>query len=105
MEICFCCKQNEIKPTFSFYCRWCYIYLQQRYGLHDTDYITYFKTMYHKKVIEKDCSHNSLFEIHNHYQYNLHLTDKPLAELLEVVLFVKVIAVNLENSFNFRVNM
>ena len=54
--------------------------------------------MYPKKVIEKHCSHNSLFEIHNHYQYNLHLTDKPLAELLEVILFLEVFAVNWENE-------
>ena len=58
MKMCLCCKRNEIKPRFSFYCRWCYIYLQQSYGLDDTDYITYFKTMYNKKVIEKDCSYN-----------------------------------------------
>ena len=55
--------------------------------------------MYNKKIIEKDCSRNSLFEIHNHYQYNLHLTDKPLAELLEVILFLKVCAVNWETEF------
>ena len=86
MKICLCCKQREIKPTFSFYCRRCYIDLQQRYGLNETYYITYFKTMYKKQVIEKECSHNTLFEIHNHYQYKLHLTDKPLAVLLEVLL-------------------
>ena len=94
MKISLCCKQSEIKPTFSSYCRWCYIYLQQRYGLNDTNCITYFKTMYNKKVFGKDCAHNILFEIHNHYKYNLHLTDKPLAELLEVVLSLKVVAVN-----------
>ena len=68
-----------------------FLYVQQRYGLNDTDYITYFKTMYNKEVIESDCAHDSLFEIHNHYKYNLHLTDKPLAELLEGVLCLKVL--------------
>ena len=33
MKICLCCKQCEIKPTFSFYCRWCYNYLQQKYNI------------------------------------------------------------------------
>ena len=32
------------------------------------------------------------------YKYNLHLTDKPLAEFLEVILFLKVFAVNWENN-------
>ena len=80
------CKQCDITPTFSVYCRWCYIYLQQRYGLDDTYYINYFKIMYNKQVIEKDSSHNSFFEIHTS---NLRLIDKPLAELLEAMPFFK----------------
>ena len=50
MKVCLCCKQNEIKHTFSFYCRWCCGYLQQRYGIAVMDYIIYFETMYNKIV-------------------------------------------------------
>ena len=58
MKICSCCKHSEIKPTFSFYCRWCYNYLQQRYGLNVNDYIIYFNTMYNKKqVLVEDCEY------------------------------------------------
>ena len=86
MRICMCCKQGYIKPTLSFYCRFCYIYLQQRYGVSVTDYIVYFETMYDRIVPVQDCSYNSLHEIHNHFQGYLHVTDKPLAELLETIL-------------------
>ena len=59
----------------------------------------------YNKVIEKDSSYNSLFEIHKHYKYNLRLTDKPFAELLEAISFLKVVAVNWENISNFRLNI
>ena len=55
MKMCLCSKQNEIKHTFSFYCRWCCGYLQQRYGIAVMYYITYFETMYNKKVPVEDC--------------------------------------------------
>ena len=87
-----CCNQSGIKPKFSFYCRFCYNYLQQKYGLDVNDYITYFKFMYNKKVHVEDCSYNSLHEVHNHFQYNLRVTDRPLAELLETILSLKVTA-------------
>ena len=94
MKICSCCKQCEIKPTFSFYCRWCYNYLEQRYSIDIADYITYFQVMYNKIVPVEDCKFGSLKAIHKHFQHNLQVTDKPLAELLEVILFLKVTALN-----------
>ena len=94
MKICLCCKQNEIKPTFSFYCRWCCGYLQQRCGLAVMDYIIYFETMYNKIVPVEDCSYKSVNEIHNRFTYNLRITDIPLAEFLEAILFLKVTALN-----------
>ena len=100
-----CCKQSEIKLTFSFYYRWCYIYLQQRYGVDVMDYIIYFKIMYNKKVHVEDCEYKSLYEIHNHFLYNLRITDKQLAELLETILFLRVVAVSWENNFNSRSNI
>jgi hypothetical protein len=50
--------------------------------------------MYNKIVPVQDCSFGSLKAIHNHFQHNLKVTDKPLAELLEVILFLKVTALN-----------
>lgn len=90
MKICLCCKQCEIKPTFSFYCRRCYNLLQKKYNLNIVDYIRYFQIMYNERFVEEDCRFNSLHEIHKHFQYNLQVTDKPLAELLEVILFLTV---------------
>ena len=51
------------------------------------DYIIYFEIMYKKIVLVEDCSYKALHEIHNHFLRNLHVTDKPLAELLETILF------------------
>ena len=87
MRICMCCRNNHIKPTFSFFCRNSYIVLNRKYGLSVTDYILYFESMYDKIVDVKDCSYTSLTEIHNRFLCNLHVTDKPLAELLEAILF------------------
>ena len=94
--MCLCCKQNDTKHTFSFYCRWCCGYLQQRYGLDVNDYIIYIKILYNKRVLVEDCSYKGLHEIHNRFQYNLHVTDSPLAELLETILSLKVTALNWE---------
>ena len=94
MKIRMCRQQNDIKPTFSFYCRWCYHYLQQKSGLDVKDYITYFKMTYNRKVLVEDCSYKRLHEIHNHFQYKLRVTDKPLAELLEILLVLKVDTLN-----------
>ena len=87
MKLCMCCKQSGIKPTFSFYCRLCYIYLQQRYGVAVMDYILYFETLRNNKVLVEVCEYESLCEIHNHFLYNLRITDKQVAELLETILF------------------
>ena len=86
MRSCMCCKQKYIKPTFSFYCRFCYVYLNRKCGLSVNDYIVYFETMYDKIVLVKDCSYKSLNEIHNYFLCDLHVTDKPLAALLETIL-------------------
>ena len=96
MKICLCCKQNEIKPTFSFYCRWCCGYLQQRCGLAVMDYIIYFETMYDEIAPVEDNSYTSSHEIHNHFTYNLRTTDRPLSELLEEILFIKVTDISWE---------
>ena len=94
MQVCMCCKQSDIKPTFSFYCKWCYNYLQQKYGLDVNDYIVYFKITYRKIFLVEDCSCKSLHEIQNHFKYNLRVTDRPLAESLETILFLKATALN-----------
>ena len=94
MKICLCCKQSEVKPTFSFYCRRCYNYLQQKYSLSIEDYITYFQLMYNKIVPVEDCNFGNFTALHDHFQHNLKVTDKPLAELLEVILLIKVTALN-----------
>ena len=90
MRICLCCKQCEIKPTFSFYCRKCYNLLQKKYNLNIVDYIRYFQIMYNERFVEEVRRFSSLHEIHKQFQYNLQVTDKPLAELLEVILFLTV---------------
>ena len=94
MKVCMCCTQRDIKPTFHFYCRWCYNYLQQIYGIDVVDYIIYFEIMYNNILLVEDCVYKSLCETHNHFQYNLRVTDKQLAELLETILFFKVTAIN-----------
>ena len=48
--------------------------------------------MYTKIVPAEDCKFSNFTTIHNHFQHNLKVTDKPLAELLEVILFLKVTA-------------
>ena len=90
MKNCLCCKQREIKPTFSFYCRGCYYYLQRKYSLKNKDYINYLQITYNNIVPVKDYKFKNFTAMHNHFHHNLKVTDKPLAELLEVILFLKV---------------
>ena len=94
MKVCMCCKQSDIKPTFSFNRRWCYKYLQHKNGIDVIDYIIYFEIMYNKIAPVEDCAYKSLYEIHNRIQYNLRITDKQAAELLETTLCLKVVAVS-----------
>ena len=99
MSTCMCCKRSYVKLAFSFFCRNCYIVLNRKYGLSINDYIVYFETMYDITVPNKDCKYKSLTEIHNHFLCDLHITDKPLAELLEAILFLKVNALNWKSEF------
>ena len=50
--------------------------------------------MYNTRVPFEGCSYTSLHEIHNRFIYNLRITDRPLAELLETILFLKVTSLN-----------
>ena len=93
-------KVHHIKLTFSSFCRNCYIVLNRKCGLSVEDYIVHFQTMYDKIVHVKDCSYTSLTEIHNHFLCNLHVTDKPLAELLEVILCLKVDVLNWKSKIS-----
>ena len=77
--------------------------MQQKYGLTVNDYINYLYILYNKKVHVEDCEYKGLSEIHNQFLYNLRITDKQLAEMLETILCFKAFAVNWENSFNFRI--
>ena len=46
--------------------------------------------MYNNIVPIENSSFDSFTTIHNHVQHDLNITDKPLAELLEVILLLKV---------------
>ena len=52
--------------------------------------------MYNSKVPVEDCEYKSVYAIHNQFLYNLRIAYKQLAELLEAILFLKVVAVNWE---------
>ena len=56
-----------------------------------------------KYVPVEDCEYKSLYDIHNHFLYNLRLTDKKLAEMLETRLCLQVFAMSWETNFNFRI--
>ena len=46
--------------------------------------------MYNKKVLVEDGEYKSSYDIHNHLLYNLRITDKQLAELLETFSVFKL---------------
>ena len=50
--------------------------------------------MYNKTFTEKDRSVGTLHAIHNRFQNKLRVTDKPLAELLEIIQVLKSHALN-----------
>ena len=56
-------------------------------------------TCFSKLCIIEDCEYKSLYDVHNHFQYNLRLTDKQVAEMLETILCLKVFAVNSGKQF------
>ena len=58
------------------------------------DYVIYSEILYNKIVPVEDCSYKSLHETHNHFMYTLRVTDRPLSELLETILFLKATALN-----------
>ena len=50
--------------------------------------------MYNKTFTVKDRSFNNLHAIHSYFHNKLRVTDKPLAELLEIIQFLKFHALN-----------
>ena len=58
--------------------------------------------MYNKHIHVEYCSYKSLNEIHNHFTNTVRITDRPLHELLEAILFIQVVAANWENNLNFN---
>ena len=58
--------------------------------------------MYNKHIHLEYCSYKSLNDIHNHFTNNLRITDRPLSELLEAILFIKATAGNREKNYNVR---
>ena len=104
MNRCFCCKNNYGMPSFFFYCWNCSRYLQQKYSVDIADYITYSQISYRKRIHPDDQKFGSLIAIHSNFQHNLNITDRPLAEILEAILLLKVTAYNLER-YVFRFNI
>ena len=88
--ICIRCQVNTLKPSFNFYCRRCYKYLDIVYKLNIDDYIAYFESTYRCSFNEEYCTFLRLDDIHHYFQNVLKITDKDLSEILEMILFVKV---------------
>ena len=100
MNRCFCCKYDDVMPTFSFYCLACYNNLLRTYRIDISDYITYFQMSYRKLIHPDDCNFDTLIAIHSHFKHILKLTDKSFSQILETILLLKVTAYNLERYFS-----
>ena len=87
-------KRDRLNLHLLFIAEYVFLMLQNKYGLDVIDYITYFQIMYNKTFTVKDRSFNNLLAIHNHFQYKLLVTDKPLAELLDIIQCLKATALN-----------
>ncbi len=90
MSICIRCKMNGLRPSFNFYCRRCYKYLDIRYKLNIQDYISYFESSYRCDFTDEYEAFFRLDDIHHSFKNILKITDKDLSEILEMILFVKV---------------
>ena len=60
------------------------------------EYRISFQDTYKQLVHPDDREFGSLIAIDSHVQQNLKVTDRPLAEILETILLLKVTAYNLE---------
>ena len=78
-------------PTFSFYCLACYNNLLRTHRIDISDYITYFQMSYKQFIHPDDCNLDTLIAIHSHFQHNLKVTDRPLVEILETILLLKLL--------------
>ena len=89
MSLCIRCKVNSFKPTFSFYCRRCYKYLDVKFKLTIEDYTEYFELTYGCNFTDEFLAFYRLTDLHNYFQNSLRITDKTLSQMLEIILFVK----------------
>ena len=87
--LCIRCKTNSIKPTFSFYCRRCYKYLDVKYKLTIEDYTDYFELTYRCNFTDEFLSFYRLTDLHNYFKHSLQITNKSLSQMLEIILCVK----------------
>ena len=96
MRPCTRCQYRRVRPTFSYYCRDCYQRLQKTHNLCSEDLLIYFVNSYNFPPF-----HEGYYKLYfDHLYYYIRkweLTDLPLAELLEKILFLKVMALQFRN--------
>ena len=93
MVKCFLCN-SSVKPAFNFFCRKCYIMKLHQIKISDDDYIKYINAAFKCGIA-----------MPNGYRFNdvhkflsEHINDlKPLANILENILFLKLI---IKKEFN-----
>ncbi len=81
---------NTLKPSFKFYCRRCYKYLDVKYRWNIEDYIAYFESSYRCSFMEECEAPFRLDDIHHYFKTLLEIIDKELSEILEMIWFVNV---------------
>ena len=89
MSLCTRCKVNSFKPTFCFYCRRCYKYLDVKYKLTIEDYTEYFELTYGCNFTNEFLSFYRLTDLHDDFRNSLQIPYKTLSQMLEIILFVK----------------
>jgi hypothetical protein len=87
---CIRCNFNIIKPTFIYYCRGCYKMLIKKFNLRPVDLLLYLCLTFDISPDNYIIYMKPNFEvIYNYFLYHYKLT-KRMAELLEIVLFLKI---------------
>ena len=96
MRPCTRCQYRRVRPTFSYYCRDCYQRLQKQYHLCSEDFLMYFQCCYEFPQINEGY-YKLNFDHLYYYMRSWELVDVPLAELLERILYIKVMASTFRN--------
>ena len=97
MQVCLVCRTQVVKQSFSYFCKKCYRTTLRKLEISNDDFLNYLMTSFNVPLAFPPNWH--FRDVHHWIRLCWIPTLKPLAVILESILFLKLMGLNLRSRY------